>query len=57
MVRILSPEEKLLEEGRTQCGNFREHADNCRQCALHGAYKFCRNFKPRNASQPTGGLF
>lgn len=57
MVRKLSPEERMIEEGLSQCGNFREHDMSCRQCALHGAYKFCRNFKQRKKLPSGGGLF
>ena len=57
MVRKLSPEERMIEEGLSQCGNFREHDMSCRQCALHGAYKFCRNYKQRKKLPSGGGLF
>lgn len=56
MFRKISPEEKLEQEGSATCENFRV-CDKCRQCALHGAYKFCTEFKTKVSQLPTGGLF
>ncbi len=57
MTRSLSPEERLNEEGRQNCGEYREFSDKCRQCALHGAYRFCKEFDSTQGPLPKGGLF
>ena len=57
MSRILSPEERLNEEGRKHCKAYSEYADKCRQCALHGAFRFCREYVPGGDEKPQGGLF
>ncbi len=57
MTRSLSPEERLNEEGRQNCGGYREFSDKCRQCALHGAYRFCKEYRPTGAVKQMGGLF
>ena len=57
MKRTLSPEERLNEEGLQNCAAYRELDDKCRQCALHGAYRFCKEFRPTKAEKPKGGLF
>lgn len=57
MKRVLSPEERLNEEGREHCKAYREHSDKCRQCALHGAYRFCKEFDSTQGPLPKGGLF
>ena len=57
MKRTLSPEGRLNEEGRQNCAAYRELDDKCRQCALHGAYRFCKEFRPTKAEKPKGGLF
>lgn len=57
MKRVLSPEERLNEEGRAHCKAYREHSDKCRQCAMHGAYRFCKGYVPTGAKKSQGGLF
>lgn len=55
--RKLSPQEMLDEEGRAHCQDYREMADKCRYCALHGGFKFCKCFRPVRKTTVTGGLF
>lgn len=57
MKNKLDPETLLQAEGHGNCKEFRPYADKCRNCALHGSYKFCKDFVPTKAQKPQGGLF
>lgn len=56
-MRTAGPWDKLDNERREHCKKYSAFSDKCRQCAMHGAYRFCKEFDSTQGPLPKGGLF